>query len=176
MNKQRVYHHYLNSAINLNKEYLEWIFNSSKIGVDSELLFAIVVIEKMNRGTFLNRCIERIISTLAPSIIIKLNASIGLCQIRVETAKKVVTMSDKDVVKSLMSAEDSINILSKLLKFYIDKIAGDKIDFDKTVLNLYTTGKKSVPPNIYLDTYYELVEYSMKNKYFFKIYTNYCKK
>lgn len=170
MNKEKIYHYYVNTAISLNKKYLKWIFNSSKDGVDPELIFAIIVIEKMNRGSFSNRFLEKLLSVLCPSIIIKLNASIGLCQIRVRTAKKVVTMTNKKIVKALMSAEDSIDILTKLLKLYGDEIADDKINIERTVLNLYLTGKKDVSPNIYLTTYYDLVEYSIKNQCFHNIY------
>lgn len=165
------YHRYLNTAINLDRQYLEWISNSSKNGLDPELLFSIVVIEKMNRGGFINYLFEKTLSLLAPSIIIKMNASIGLCQIRVGAAKKVLKHSENNIVKKLMVPKNNINIMAKLLKLYNDENTEDKINCRKIILNLHISGKKYVPPNTYLNIYYELVNWSIKHKYFHQFYS-----
>lgn len=172
MNKERIYKNYLNTAISLSKKNLKTILEASKIGIDPELLFSIVIIEKMNRGNFSNYIFEKLLSTLAPSIIIKLNASIGLSQIRVRTAKKVLAISDKDIVKKLMLPKDNIEIMAKLIKLYIDENIEDKNNLTRTILNLHITGKKYVSPNIYLNMYYELVDWSILEKYFSKIHSN----
>lgn len=172
MNKERIYKKYLNTAINLNKNDLKAILNVSKGEVDSELLFSIVIIEKMNRGSFSNYVLEKLLSILSPSIIIKYNASIGLCQIKVKTARKVLALSNRDIVKKLMCREDNIEIMAMLIKLYINDNIESKDDIIRIILNLHATGKKHGSPNIYLNMYYELVDWSIKHKYFSKICSN----
>lgn len=172
LNKERIYKNYLNTTINLSKKNLISILNASKIGIDSELLFSIVVIEKMNRGSFSNYVFEKLLSILTPSIIIKLNSSIGLCQIRVQTAKKVLALPNKVIVRKLMLPKDNIDIMAKLIKLYAYENVGDKHNLRRKIINLHTTGEKYVSTNIYLDMYYELVDWSIKQKYFSIIYSN----
>lgn len=172
MDKERIYKKYLNTAINLSKKDLASILNASKIGIDPELLFSIAVIEKMNRGSFSNYLLEKLLSILAPSIIIKHNASIGLCQIRVKTAKQVLALPNRDIVKKLMCPKDNIDIMAMLIKLYINENIEVKDNTRRTILNLHATGKKYVSPNIHLNIYYELVDWSIEHKYFSKLYSN----
>ena len=171
MNKKKYYRSYLNTAADLGPENLKSILKSSKIGIDSELLFSIVVIEKLNRGSFSNRVLEKTLSLIFPSIIIKRNASIGLCQIRVGTARKVIDGSERDIVKSLMLPNFNIDVMAKLIKIYSEENPQDK-DIRRTILNLHTTGNKFASPNIYLNIYYEIVNWSIKRKLFSKTYSN----
>lgn len=168
MNKERIYRNYLNTVANLNRSVVNTILNNSKIGIDSELLFSIVIIEKMNRGNISNYIFENIISILAPSVLIKSNASIGLCQIRVSAARQVSELSDKILVKKLMNPTYNIFTMAKLIKLYSNSDINSECPI-KTVLNLHITAKKEVFPNMYLNMYYELVHWSMEQKYFSKI-------
>ena len=170
MNKDRIYRTYLNTAINLNKKILELILNVSKSSIEEELLFSIIVIEKMNRGHFSNYILEKCLSLLAPSILINYNASIGLCQICVKTARKVVNLPEETIVRKLMLPEYNIDIMLKLIELYSYESTSDKSNLRKTIINLHTTGKKNASPNIYLDMYHELVNWSIKNRCFSKIY------
>lgn len=174
MNKKRIYRNYLNTAINIGDGELETISESSINRVDSELLFSIVVIEKMNRGNLSNYIFEKLISIVAPSVLIKSNASIGLCQIRVAAARKVSNLSDKKIAKRLMNPAYNIFTMAKLIRLYNEVITNEE-NRTKTILNLHITSKKEVPPNIYLNMYYELVSWSMKQKNFSRIYTNHKK-
>lgn len=167
MNKERIYRNYLNTAVNLNRLELNAILNNSKIGIDPELLFSIVIIEKMNRGNISNYIFEKTISILGPSILIKSNASIGICQIRVSAARRVSNLSDKMIVKKLMTPTYNIYTMAKLIKLYSNSDSDRECPI-KTVLNLHITAKKDVRPNMYLNMYYELVHWSMEQKYFSK--------
>lgn len=170
MNKKMIYKRYLNTVASLNKVVLQAILKNSKNGIDPELLFSIIVIEKMNRGHLSNYILEKTISFVAPSILIKSDASIGLCQIRVSAARKVSNLSDKIIVKRLMDPVYNIRTMAKLISLYKEKNI-DESNPTKTILNLHITAKSNVPPNVYLNMYYELVNWSIDRKLFFKIYS-----
>jgi len=155
----------------MNKSYLNMVYSSSlKNNVSPEVLFGVLVIEHINRGNYIMRSVENIISLVCPIILIKLDASLGPGQVKISTAKALeVFKTDKEVVRGLINVQDNIELVAKLLKSYYDCCKND-VDPLKGIVNFYGTGKKNVNPNRELDIYYKLLSWSVSQKKFSKTF------
>lgn len=155
----------------MNKSYLNMIYSSSlKHNVNVEILFGVLVIENINRGNYIIRSLENIISLLSPNILINLDASLGFGQIKISTARALkLFKTDKDVVRALINVQDNIELVAILLKSYYDDCKND-VDFLRGIVNLYGTGKKIVNLNRELEIYYKLLSWSVFQKKFSKVF------
>lgn len=161
---------FLITANSLNSKILHQIFQCSKNeGVHPELLFSIIVIEKMNRGNLFNAISERILSKILPSLLNKIDVSLGLGQVRISTAKRVCDLPSIQLVPKLVNPFFNIKIVSKLLKIYTEQ-AKDHFHSIKTIVNLYTTGKLNPVIKKELYIYYNLIIWSIRNRIFHKMY------
>lgn len=146
---------------NLTSEEKALIYSRLKTTYDPEFLFSIIIIEKMNRKNI--SFLENILVSLFPRIVIFLDLSIGICQIKPSTAKSVTNLKDSELIKLLMNPTINIEIMCKLIELYrIKSCTKDEI------LNLYLTGKKKPQMNRELRIYYELTIWSSSNYFYQK--------
>lgn len=128
---------------------------------DPEFLFSIIIVEKMNRERMF--VLERILSICFPKLIISLDYSIGICQIKPSTAKQVVNCNDYELIKLLINKKSNIDIMCKLIKHYKSYFATNE-----EVLNYYLTGTSFPKINYELKIYQKLTKWSSKNKFYSK--------
>lgn len=114
-------------------------------GINPELLFGIILIEKINRGYWVTRFVEKFFAKLFPKYLIKKDLSIGISQIKVSTAKIVSpALTDIEIIDALLDDVNCISICSKLIKYYLEIIANITKDNEKTIFyltSLYQTGE-----------------------------------
>jgi hypothetical protein len=160
---------FISSAYSIKKDYLIKILSCSKANnINVDILFSILIIEKMNRGDLWSRILERTAAFISPKLVIKLDLSIGLGQIKISTAQKVSNVPPQKLIIDLLKPELNIEIVSRLLSIYNEQTAGDSNQIKKMV-NLYTTGKKEVENNTQLILYIQLVNWCVSQKVFSKV-------
>lgn len=156
---------YKKTALNFDNRTLKLIERvADDNNVNSELLFAILTIEKMNRGGLLNRLVERTISLVFPLIAVKLDLSLGIGQVKISTALKVTDVSPIKLAGELTSLENNIRIVAKLLNWY-QSVQPDIVG----MVNCYTTGIERPKTCFRRSIYIELVLFSMENSVFKKV-------
>lgn len=137
------------------------IYNSLKNKYNPEFLFAIIIVEKMNRKNI--SLLEHILVFIFPKVVIFLDFSIGLCQIKPSTAKLVTSVKDSEIIKLLLNPSINIEVMCKLIEHYRMKYYTKE-----EILNCYLTGKKRPRMNNELKIYYELTIWSSKNCFYQK--------
>lgn len=160
---------YLNQCNQFTKKFfLDIEMKAKSHGVDPELLFGILTLEKLSRGNLLIRGLEIVGVYLFPFYLIKRDASIGLGQVKINTAKEVlINLSDKEILKILIYKSSNIETVSRLLKKYSHNVTNEE-DVIKKVSDLYITGKEKPVPNYQTEVHYLLLKWSIKNKLFQK--------
>ncbi|MFP7416603.1 transglycosylase SLT domain-containing protein [Priestia filamentosa] len=158
-------------GIKIGKKYADFIlFYANKHKVDKEILFAFLCVESLNRNNLINNSLEKVGSLLFPNLLVKLDLSLGLGQVKISTAKKLLHMSEKNIVKRLLNTESNISMVALLLKNYI--IICKNQPQARYLVNLYTTGKMHVPINRTLYLYIKLIEWSVNSQLFNKLLSN----
>lgn len=160
----------LHNAYRTNREILSSIETNSRIySVDPEIVFSIVLIESVSRGNFFLRSIEKMAGMLFPNILIKLDVSLGIGQIRISTARNLCNQTNnKQIIKLLLDFESNISLISKLVSIYIEDCRVDKNTI-KSIVKMYTTGNKDTVDNVQITVYYMLVSWSISNGTFHKV-------
>jgi hypothetical protein len=160
---------FLITANSINNNILRQIVKCSReVNINPEILFSIIVIEKMNRGSFFNVFLEKILSIMYPSLLCKLDASLGLGQVRVSTAKRVCDLSSKQLVRKLLNPFFNVEIISKLISIYSEE-ANEYSHKVRIIINFYTTGKQNPIVNRELYLYNNLVSWSIEKANFHKL-------
>lgn len=178
MNEKKNYEYYkfkyLEQSYRLKKEVLMFISNSSEIeNINAEVLFGFISLESLNRGDFLTCTLERIGVFLAPSYLIKHDMSLGIGQVKISTAKKVLTdQNDKKVLNSLIHPKKNIEIVAKLLSSYLKNVERNENSL-RFLTNKYITGKENPKITEEMEIYYLLLEWSIQNEIFKKSFKNY---
>lgn len=95
--------------------------SATKYGINPYLLETIVRLEIANRYTFFNRTIEHLAVRFIPNIIIRMNASIGLAQIKISNAQKYFHRAPQLFLPEMLKPEISIDLCAYMLKSIIDK-------------------------------------------------------
>lgn len=144
---------------NLRRYKYHVISCSNRIGIPPEYIFGIMTIEQINRkGIWV--MLENIIGTLFPGYLSKINASIGLCQIKPQTIKYMYpNLKNTDIEKLLLNKKNNINACGMLLKSYLDEI--ENLKFKETnqlllLIKLYTSGSAYCPTYLWIFIYYKL--------------------
>src|SRR5699024_4692211 len=83
---------FIDSRIDLVNKYSH-IYN-----IDRRELYAILLLEYVNRGHWLTRSIEKLIVNLFTNIAIRLDFSIGVAQIKISTAKQFYPDSETMII------------------------------------------------------------------------------
>lgn len=123
---------------------------SNRYNINPCLLKSIIVIEQMNRGHAIYKLIEKFLSMFLKNILIKMDSSIGYCQIKITTAQNVCPKIKKELlIKFLMNENINIHICARLLASLKNRTV------DKTII-YYNTGSfnKNIidqPVRFYLD-------------------------
>lgn len=160
---------YLEQSYRLRKEILMFINNASETeDIDAEILFGIISLESLNRGDFFTRTLERIGVFLAPTYLIKHDMSLGVGQVKISTAKKVLAnQNDKEILISLIHPKKNIEIVAKLLSSYLNNSARSENTL-RYLTNKYITGKENPKLNKEMEIYYLLLKWSVQNEIFKK--------
>ncbi|MGE6370966.1 hypothetical protein ACQKDB_17820 [Planococcus kocurii] len=159
-----------------NSFFLDVAIKSRSYGIDAEILFGILILEKLNRGNLLVRVLEILGVYLIPWYLIKKNVSIGLGQVKIGTAREVLgNLKDKEILRVLINQSSNIEIVARLLRKYSDNVNREE-DLLKTVSNLYITGKEKPFPNFQTEVHYLLLKWSVKNNIFRKQFLRKIKK
>ncbi|PEF81434.1 hypothetical protein [Bacillus toyonensis] len=164
--KNKLLHH----AYRTNRKILSSIETTSKINsVDPEIIFSIILIESVSRGNFFMRSIEKIAGMVFPNILIRLDVSLGIGQIRISTARELCNLTNnKQIIKLLLDFESNISLISKLVSIYVEDCRFDKNPI-KSIVKMYTTGNKDTVDNVQSTVYYMLVSWSISNGTFHKV-------
>ncbi len=162
---------YLSHCNTYNEETLLKIQEESmKNNLNPELIFGIITLEKMNRGSLINRLLEVCGVYLIPSLIIKKNISIGLGQVKLSTAKEVLDdLDDKRILKLLIHPLKCIEIVAMLLHKYSFELNSENQMTDshiKKISNLYITGSSDPKLNFQIKTHFLLLKWSIENNLF----------
>src|SRR5699024_6752786 len=83
---------YIDSRIELVNKY------SHIYSIDRRELYAVLLLEYVNRGHWLTRWIEKLIVNLFTSIAIRIDLSIGIAQIKISTAKQFYPDSETVII------------------------------------------------------------------------------
>lgn len=163
---------YLENCKKYNTKILDYIeYYSQLYGVDSELIFGIISLEKINRGGCFNLALEKILISCFPNFVIKNDMSIGIGQLKFSTVKKILkTENNKEIIKVFNN--DCLNI--KTVVFFISKIIQsvkeEQGDLDKNIINqlvsIYLTGSKDKFYILEVNIYAELLNWSFEKKLF----------
>ena len=84
------------------------------------MLRTIVQLEVINRGSIFHRILEKLAVRVVPSIVIKLDASLGLAQIKVSNAKEYFHYSPRRYLSEMLKPEISIDLCAYMLKQLIE--------------------------------------------------------
>lgn len=85
------------------------------------LLETILGLENFYRGRMYNKILEKILCRFFPVIALKKNISVGIAQIRLSTAEKVLRKDAHTFIKEICNDEYNIALCAKVLKSIIDK-------------------------------------------------------
>lgn len=171
MNNSRHYEYYkfkyIEQASNMQKDTLIYIENAAnREDIDVEILFGIISLESLNRGDYFTQILEKLGSLLAPSYLIKKDVSLGIGQVKISTAKKVLeNRNSKETLTSLLNTQENIKIVAKLLSEYIKKMVNEE-DVLRYIVHKYTTGKVNPKPSKEIELYYLLLKWSVKKRIF----------
>lgn len=128
--------------------------NGKKYNVNPNFILAFVIIEKLNRGHFLQTYIEKLIAAFYPKLLVYLDASLGIGQIKISTAKKILSIDDNIlVIKYLLNSNENIEILARFIKCYNNPDNNQNIE---NLVKLYTTGNELSDWNTSISIYYQI--------------------
>ena len=154
------------------KTLLKMKEESMKYNLNPELIFGIITLERMNRGSVIIRLIEIFGVYFIPSLIIKKNISIGLGQIKLTTAKEVLGDSDDArILKMLIHPLKCIEVVAMLIhkySFELDSKYQITDSYVKKISNLYITGNPNPNLNFQIKTHSLLLKWSIENNIFEK--------
>lgn len=130
--------------------------------IDHNELYAILVLEHVNRGSFITRFMEKIVVTFLTNIAVKFDLSIGIAQIKISTAKKIYPDSKyQSIARKLLNDDFNICMCAKIIKeYHLSPLE------DNTLLGLvknYLTGNVNTKLNTSIIIYYELMKWIVEN-------------
>ena len=115
---------------------------SNRYNINPSLLKSIIVIEQMNRGHLLYKFVEKFLSIYLKNILVKMDLSIGYCQIKITTAQKMCRKIKKELlIKFLVNENINIHICARLLASLKNKTIDETIiyynagTFDKNIID-----------------------------------------
>ncbi|MDO6448995.1 hypothetical protein [Oceanobacillus profundus] len=154
----------------LNKKYIDRRIDiidkyASTYYLDRNELYGILLLEYLNRGSWITRNTERVFVSLFTRSAINLDLSIGIAQIKISTAKKFYPSSDfKTLAKKLLIDEFNIHLCAQIMnKYYLSPQKNNKL---LGLVKQYTTGNKNAKENLSIYIYYKLLKWIIEEQYF----------
>lgn len=131
---------------------------ASIYNLDWRELYGILLLEYVNRGSWITRNTERVVVSLFTQSAINLDLSIGIAQIKISTAKKFYPDSDiKIIAKKLLVDEFNIHLCAQIInKYYLSPHKNNKL---LGLVKQYTTGNKNTKENLSIAIYYTLLKW-----------------
>lgn len=99
--------------------------HSLECEIPEQLLTNILLVERVNRGTWVERFLERQICRFFPEYAIKKDFSIGMAQIKISTAHEVMKESKHILVHKLFDYDYSIKSCAQYIAYLFDQYWGD---------------------------------------------------
>lgn len=161
---------YLENCKKYNVKNLACIEYSSQLfGVNSELIFGIISLEKINRGGLFNLVSEKILINCFPNLIIKNDMSIGTGQLKFSTVKKILkTENNKEIIKVLGNNCLSIKTVALLISSIFEAEKGYQENIDKDIINklasFYLTGSVNKIHILEVKIYADMLNWSYEKK------------
>lgn len=128
----------------------EIIAAAQKYQINPNLLYGILLLEHINRGSYYIRILENFLCRFLSRLAIKLDISVGIGQIKLSSAEKGLKISRVLLVKDILEPKFNINACASYIKFLEDcynfnysKIENDQYNCfeynpDRTILYQYT--------------------------------------
>jgi len=160
----------IETANTLKSDYMQYILTSAKRNnINPEVLCAIILVEMINRGSWINKWIEKILIKTFPFLLIKKDASLGVSQIKISLATKMMPeYTAKEVLEALMDDKINIDLCAKHIKKFEDTVSDDlNSNYFNQLVNYYIAGKLTIsnrPPHFLL--YENLIKWSVSQKVF----------
>lgn len=107
----------------------EILQSAEKYNIDSDLLKTIIQLEIINRNSLYNRILEKISVRFFPGVLIHIDASLGLAQIKISTAKDYFHMAPRRYLSDMLKPEINIDLCAFTLK----KILEEYDNYDYTM-------------------------------------------
>lgn len=133
-----------------------------KYNINPNLPLGIIAIEMSNRNIIYS-LIEKILAFIAPTYLLRRNASIGISQLKVSTIRnELKIIESNEIIKKLLNKRSSIKFLVMLISKYCSEIDFStkcihSKDFDgklQQIVCKYTTGSYSNAINPWIRFYY----------------------
>lgn len=164
-------------AVNLQK-YIHTIKRAAtRNKIDPNLLLGIISIESANRNGV--SFIENLLVKVFPYLVVKLDISIGISQLKVSTILRELDLKTTKMflVKNLINPTFNICLCGKLLKHYSKQEHNDKNKFDHvlSLVKLYTTGKNNGENYPWIILYSIILMKILQDNLFDKLYETYVK-
>ncbi|TDL34563.1 hypothetical protein E2R51_02275 [Jeotgalibacillus sp. S-D1] len=158
-------------AINLPRDLIMGIdYSAKRNNVDKEVLFAIIILEVINRGDSINKFIEKATSIFFPKLLLKIDASLGIGQVKISNATLILNENNKKLVmKKLLNPTENIEIVAQFLSYLINTYKIEDKNYAE-LINLYLTGKIKPNSNEYIDTHYKLFSWSTEIRLYTKLF------
>lgn len=123
---------------------------SARHNINQSLLEGIVLLEYINRHNTFHRIGESILCKWFQQTAIRLDLSVGLCQIKISTAALLNRLPPERYIKRLLNPRYSIRMCAKYIKYIIDDIFASEdpppsdcsYEFILQVAKSYITGSK----------------------------------
>ena len=111
--------------IQLSKKYIdqykyEMERSAEKYELDYELLQTVIQLEYINRGSIINRLLEKAAVRIVPKLMIRQDVSIGLAQIKISNAKDYFHMAPCRYISQMLMPEISIDLCAYILRKLLD--------------------------------------------------------
>lgn len=158
---------YMKQSLVQNKRNLTSIRESAEVNnLHPEVLFGIISLEQLNRGSFLSVTIERLCVFFFPILIEVKDMSIGIGQVKLSTAKQILNLNDsKKVQRLLMKNEINIDISAKYIKQHDTEVISK-------IVSYYLFGREEHKINREYSIYLNLLNWSIENQIFLKTLRN----
>lgn len=166
---------YLEECNKCSLKILNHIDYCSKLNkVNDEILFSVILLEKINRGDFFNRFLERIITHYFPKLSMRYDMSIGVGQLKISTVKRILGLENiTEIIKILNDKFSNIMVVSLLISEILNDINKVRVvqeGIDKDLLNevasIYLTGSSKKLYISEVSVYAELLNWSYTKKLF----------
>ncbi len=137
--------------------------SAEKYGMDQGLLRKIVQLEYINRGSIINRLLEKTAVRFIPGLLIHKDVSLGLAQIKISNAKGYFHMAPCRYVPQMLKPEISIDLCAYTLRNLLDEYEYyEPCEYDECLTEIYDD-KENISLN-YMVGLYIASEYICGNK------------
>ena len=137
-------------------------------GVDANLLFAVIALEQINRAG-LHRFAERVCARLCPWVLVRADCTLGLAQIRVSVAYRLVGGDLRKIPRILTDDSQNILLCARMLGGYErehDLASVPQRERLYTIAKLHLTGRPDSEESSAVKLYARLLGYALRLRLF----------